>query len=111
MAITRGNAIIEVTTVGDPLITVPADTEAIVVSIIIGNIDAGAAAGTVSLVLTKDGASAVTVVKDIPVGAGEAVEFLINGRGNMFLQAGDVLSATADADDRITATISYLLDA
>lgn len=76
-----------------------------IVSLILGNIDTDA---TVTLHLTKSGEASIDIMTDLPVAAGEAVEFFIGGKGSLFLEPGDKLSATASVSDDIAATLSWL---
>jgi hypothetical protein len=83
--------------------------EAVITSLILGNID-GTNDVTVALHLTKSGGSKTDIVNTLTVGAGEAVEFFIGGKGSMFLENSDKLSATAGVASDLNATISYLLE-
>lgn len=107
MAITRQSTILAVGSSDTELLAVESGEDCVVVSLIIGNVD-GTNAATVILTLTKNGEAGVNIVSALEVAAGEAVEFFIGGKASLFLESGDVLSATASAAGDLTATLSWL---
>jgi len=109
MAIARKSAIVEVGATETTILLAGAGDDCAITSLILGNVD-GVNDATVTLHLTKSGGSKTDIVKAVPVAAGEAVEFFIGGKGSMFLENSDKLSATASAAADINATVSYLLE-
>jgi hypothetical protein len=107
MAITRKSDIIAVGDSDTDLLEAESAEDCVIVSLILGNVD-GAADATVILTLTKSGESPLNIVSTLSVAAGEAVEMFIGGKGSLFLEPGDILSATASAAGDITATLSWL---
>lgn len=107
MAITRKSDIIAVGNTDTDLLEAGSGEDCVVVSLIFGNVD-GVADATVTVTLTKSGEAALNIVSVLPVGAGEAVELFIGGKGSLFLEPGDILSATANAAGDVTATLSWL---
>ena len=107
MAITRKSNIVAVGDSDTPLLEAESAEDCVIVSLIFGNVDEEEDA-TVTVTLTKSGAGALNLVASLPVGEGEAVEMLIGGKGSLFLEPGDVLSATANATGDVTATLSWL---
>ena len=106
MAITRKSNIISIQDSETTLLEAESAEDCVVVSLILGNIDSEDA--TVTLHLTKSGEASVNIVTDLEVKEGEAVEFFIGGKGSLFLEPGDKLSATASGADDIAATLSWL---
>ena len=109
MAIARKSAIIEVLASETTILLAGAAEECAITSLILGNVD-GTVAVVVALHLTKDGDAKKDIVNALSIDAGEAVEFFIGGKGSLFLENDDKLSATAGAASDLTATISYLLE-
>lgn len=107
MAITRKSDIVAVGNSDTTLLEAESAEDCVIVSLILGNID-GTNSATVILTLTKSGESAVNIVSALPVAAGEAVEMFIGGKGSLFLESDDKLSATASAAGDIVATLSWL---
>ena len=107
MAITRKSNILAVGSSDTPLLEAESGEDCVVVSLILGNVD-GTDTATVILTLTKSGEAAVNMVSALSIAAGEAVEMFIGGKGSLFLEPGDVLSATASAAGDIVATLSWL---
>jgi len=87
------------------LYTSPAETTSIVFMGQIANSD-GANAAAFSVTATdSSGASTKYLARDIPVPADSATTFLT---GKLVLEAGDVLSANANSNNRIDVTLSIL---
>ena len=107
MAITRKSDIIAVADSDTSLLAAESAEDCVIVSLIFGNVD-GVADATVLVTLTKSGEAALNIVNALPVAAGEAVEMFIGGKGSLFLEPGDELSATASVAGDITATLSWL---
>jgi hypothetical protein len=88
--------------------TVPAGSTYVIGSILLGNPSAGTV-GAVTVTITKSGGSAVVLVLQHPMPVNSLIEMLV-GRGTLNLQAGDVLTFTAVADNSVTVSVSYVED-
>lgn len=107
MALTRESNIVEIGSSDTELLEAGSAEDCVLVSLIIGNVD-GTNAATLTLTLTKSGGSPINIVTALSIAAGEAYEFFIGGKGSLFLEPGDKLSATASAASDLTATLSWL---
>ncbi len=107
MSLTRKSAIVAVGATATTLLTAGTGKQCAITSLILGNVD-GTNDATVTLHLTKSGGSAVDIIADLPVAAGEAVQLFVGGKDSLFLETGDTLSATASAAGDVNATLSYI---
>ena len=108
MAITRHSDILDIGTSDTVILEAESGEEIVVVSLIFGNID-GSDDASVTITLEKATESdPKNIVTDLPVLATEAVEIFVGGKGSLFLEPGDILSAAANAADDVTCTVSWL---
>lgn len=87
------------------LYTSPANTTSIVFMGQLANIDASNTAAVSVTAVDTSATSTKYLTSNIPVPAGAATTFLT---GKLVLEAGDVLSANANGNNRIDVTLSIL---
>ena len=87
------------------LYTSPANTTSIVFMGQVANIDPSNTAAVSVTAVDSSGASTKYLANSIPVPVGSATTFLT---GKLVLEAGDVLSANANGNNRIDVTLSIL---
>ena len=107
MSLSRKSIIINVAASETTILENDSETQRVVVSLIFGNVD-GENDGTVTLHLTKSGGSKMNMVASLLIEPQSAVEFFPGGKGSLFLEVGDKLSATAGEAGDVVATASYM---
>lgn len=102
--------VVEIGSSNTQLLSCVASGKTVITSLQIGNVD-GASDATVSLSLSKNGASAITFISDVTISVGKTLPLFSSENGKLFLEDNgtpDSLSAVASTAGDLVALISYI---